>query len=96
VRSIFNSRKLDDKFWNPSISWSTAPYIPLTKYKVDAWHLFKSGMICFLVGSIVTAWQSEKPFFDVWWFYLMVYVFLGIGWNMVFNLFYNHILLKKK
>lgn len=88
--SIF--RKMDVKFWNPEVSWRYAMYIPCTKYKVDAWHLFKSAMIVFLALSVISAWISEPPLLNVWWFYLLGFIFLGILWNGVFNIFYNYIL----
>ena len=91
--SVFN--KLNDKFWNPAISWGYAKTIPFTKYKVDAWHLFKSAMICLLIGAVVMAWQSGEALFNVWWFYLIAFIYIGIMWNLTFNFFYNIILIRK-
>lgn len=92
--SIFNRKGYNAKFWNPVLSSTEAYIIPYTKYKLDAWHLFKSLMICFLIGAIIMSWQSGEAILNVWWFYLTVYIFLGIGWNLVFNLFYNIILVR--
>lgn len=95
-KSIFNQKGWPCRFWNPILSSTEAYIIPHTKYKVDAWHLFNSGMICFFIAALVMAWQNGEAVLNVWWFYLTAYVFLGIGWNMVFNLFYNYILIKHK
>lgn len=92
--SIFNRKGWSSKFWNPALS-SEAYILPFTKYPLTAWHLFKSGMIFCLLGAVVMAWQSGEAIFNVWWFYLIVFIYLGVSWNIVFNLFYN-ILLKKK
>lgn len=93
--SVFNKKGFPAKFWNPDLSSTEAYIVPHTKYKVDAWHLFKSGMICFLIGSIVMAHNNGEAILNVWWFYLIEYIYLGITWNAVFNLFYNKILIKK-
>ncbi len=96
-----------DMWWNPQYSWinkyqdrdSKKPIrkilgvfdVPFT----DAWHTFKTLMICFLMLAIVTSWVSEPPFLNTWWFYLSFYMFLGILWNGTFNIYYNHLLIKK-
>jgi hypothetical protein len=66
------------KLWNPDISWKVAKMLPFTKYKLDAWHIFKSMMIVFLLFAM---------YGFSWWF-----VVGGIVWNLTFNLFYNKIL----
>lgn len=48
-RSIF--KDLDPNFWNPDVSWKTAKTI--FAYKLDAWHLFNSGMIFFFMLAVV-------------------------------------------
>lgn len=88
--SIF--KKLNPNFWNPEVSWKTAKYLPLTKYKLDEWHLAKSGMIISLALSLTTALIPQWFFYDVWWFYLVFFLILGVVWNGLFNLFYNSIL----
>ena len=59
----------------------------------DSFHLFKMLMIVFICLSIVffepTPWHN-------WIWKLLVFVIYGIVWNLIFNLFYNHILIKKK
>jgi len=89
-RSIFVN--MNKYFWNPEESWLHAKVIPFTKYKLDAWHLFKSAMIIFLALAVISAWVSGPPLLNVWWFYLIAFIWLGVLWNGVFNLFYNHIL----
>jgi hypothetical protein len=81
-------------FFNPDISSISAYTLPYTKYKVDAWHLFKSSMIIFLALSITFAWMSGPPLLNIWWYYLGFFILLGIIWNGIFNIFYNHLLLK--
>ena len=78
-------QNLNDKFWNPNISWQYAHYLPFTNYKIDAWHLFKSAMIVFMCASICFANS----------FNILDFICLGILWNIIFNLFYNHLLIKK-
>ncbi len=82
-----------NSFFNPEKSSVSAYILPFTKYKVDAWHLLKSLMIILLVGAIVISLASEPPIFNVWWFYLGLFIWFGILWNGTFNIFYNHILL---
>jgi hypothetical protein len=93
-KSVFN--KLNESFWNPSVSSKVAVYIPYTKYKIDAWHLFKSLMIILLASSAISGMVFKtycmiNPFFD---FVILIIVY-GIIWNGVFNIFYNHLLNRK-
>ena len=81
--SIFRNK--NESFWNPNISWKYAKYIPLTNYKVDAWHIFKSLMIIFICLAIVYSRGLN----------LIDFIFLGIIWNFTFSLFYDKILLHK-
>ena len=60
-------------------------FIPLTKYKLDGWHLSNSIMICSLVGLIFS-----NITFQQWY----LYPILGIVWIIIFNFFYNQILKK--
>ena len=82
-KSIFN--KLDMHFFNPNVSWEYAKKI--YGYKVDFWHLLKSGMIIFMVLAII----AYKPVFGP----LIDFCLMGAIWNGTFNLFYNHILNRK-
>jgi hypothetical protein len=81
--SVF--KKKDPKFWDKSISWKYAKYLPLTKYKVDAWHLANTGMIVSICAAIAT-----KPDFSLHWAFQ--FIAAGIIFNLSFNIFYNKIL----
>ncbi len=94
---------LDFKFWNPAFSWKFAKFIPYTKFRIDAWHLFKSAMIVFFVLSLIFYYFGMSEFvpypdgFKVKSIVLLsTLVVYGLVWNGVFNLFYNHLLVKKK
>ena len=84
ANSIFEHK--NPKYWNPNVSWMFANYLPYTKYKVDAWHLFKSAMIVFICLAIV--FGNKLNIID--------FILLGTLWNIVFNIFYNHLLISKK
>lgn len=84
------------RYWNPSISWKNKyidndPGKPIKKICfglfdkpfTDAWHLFKSLMVVFLALSAAFSFNQ-----------LALFVILGIAWNCIFNIFYNHILVK--
>ena len=82
--SIFKNKK--EEFWNPNESWKFVNFLPFTKYRADAWHLFKSSMIIFICLAIVFANKLN----------IVDFVLLGTLWNIVFNIFYNHLLITKK
>ena len=93
--SIFS--RYNPNFWNPEISWKNKyvdwdNYRRLRKRfffhwfvvpaaLTDAWHLFKSLMIIFLVLAIVL----YQPVFGI----LYDFVGLGLLWNISFLLCYN-------
>lgn len=63
----------------------------------DAWHFFKTIMIFAICASIV----SFKPivfyeFNSRFLMYMITFVFYGTVWNLIFNTFYNWILVKGK
>ena len=89
-KSIFN--KLNPNFWNPAVSWRTAKIIPFTKYKLDAWHLFKSAWVVFVSIALATAFVYSKNNTCNSWLLISIVIFLGIIWNTTFNLFFNRIL----
>jgi hypothetical protein len=89
-KSIFNN--LNPKFWDPSISWKYAKIIPFTKYKIDAWHLFKSAMVVFICIAWAFAFCFGKSNINNFWFVLGLIAFAGLIWNITFNLFFNKIL----
>lgn len=83
--SVF--KNMPFQFWNPNESYKYAPRIPLTKYPVDAWHLSNSFMIiCFICAAVFYDGQL-KWFWDI--------LVLGIGFNIVFGLFYDYVLRRK-
>lgn len=92
-KSVFN--KLNPNFWDPSVSWKYAKFVPFTKYKIDAWHLFKSAMIVFICISIMIAFKGGV-YVDNSFVYNKIVLFLTMGllWNGSFNLFFNKILSK--
>jgi hypothetical protein len=83
-KSIFSS--LNPKWWCKSISWEYVKFLPLTKYRPDAWHLAKSSMVVCVVLAVVFSIDTVYK--------LPQFVLLGLIWNMSFNLFYNHIFRK--
>lgn len=85
------------QYWNPEISWmnkyvNNNPLMGLKKIMgitipavlTDAWHLFKSLMIGFLLFAIALAAQSPAELYH--------FVGYSITWNVVFLLFYKKIL----
>lgn len=83
VHSIF--RNLNPKFWHKYESWKYAKKI--FGYPLDAWHICKSLMILCLAGATA---PSVTVFPNYW----LNFIALGVVWNIIFNLFYNHILKK--
>jgi hypothetical protein len=82
--SIF--KKKDVRWWNPEFSWKYVKFIPLTKYRLDAWHLFNSLMIvCFICFGV---------FYEHYIPWTLEVIAAGIIYNLVFNLFYNKLLRK--
>lgn len=95
---IFRDDKYNEAFWNPDSK--KEPYmIPHTKYKVNAWHLFKSAMIVlFSLSNICMYFVGVLTgcLFNAWISVGILLVSYGILWNVPFNQFYNKVLLKKK
>lgn len=88
----------NNAFWNEDLKGANPYIISGTKYKVNAWHLFKSAMIIsmalngcfmFLAGTYIT-YLPYKILVVVG-----LLIMYGIRWNGFFNLFYNKILVKK-
>ena len=90
-------------WWNPEFSWKNKyidryPPNGLRKWLwfdvpcVDAWHTFKSLMIVFICLSIAF---FRMPVPETWYNIMLIFVVFGVFWNLIFNLFYNKILLKK-
>lgn len=104
-KSVFNYYRWNLNWWNPTYSWYNKykgrnPQKGLRKWLwfdvpcVDAWHTFKSLMIVFICLSIAFAdgiYSNPK-----WYSYIVIVVMFGTIWNLTFNLFYNHLLIRKK
>jgi hypothetical protein len=90
-QSIFSKTKEVNQlgFWYKRESWKYAKKI--FGYKLDAWHIAKSIMIILVTVSSVVAYY-QKPVIS-WYIDLAL---RGLIWNLVFNLFYNHIFRIKK
>lgn len=82
--SIF--KKLNPKWWNPVVSCDYVGFLPFTKYRPDAWHLANSGMIISFICAVVLSHPVTA-----WWLAIIIG---GVVFNIVFNLFYNQILVK--
>lgn len=93
-KSIFVKYK--PAFWYPQVSWKNKyingnPCYGRRKFLgfnlhpafTDAWHLFKSLMIVFLVSAII--------FYDPIFCMLIDFIIFGITWNVVFVQFFNNI-----
>lgn len=99
--SIF--RNLSPRFWDATnTSWRPFPvgakrilkfrikigrfeYIN-SGYPLDAWHISKSIQITSFIVAVVVS-----PVYP-----LIAILYLGIGYNLVFNIFYDYILRKRK
>lgn len=91
-------RKLDINKWCKAVTANNRGFLPYTKYRVDPWHLAKSGMIVLQAASIVVfSYNSPLWFFGLreWWAMpldcLILMLTLGILWNGTFNLFFNRV-----
>lgn len=102
--SVFSS--LNRKYWDATISWKNKynggdPFWGRKKWfygminvpvqVTDAWHLFKSLMIIFLISAIPFCPKNSMGI-ENWIYYSAVIGIGGVTWNLVFNLFYNKIL----
>lgn len=93
-RSIFS--QLNPKFWKSLESWKYAKRIPILDYPIDAWHICKSLMLwlIFIPFTLVLApmWQIVST--D--WNYVLIWLIIGTTYTLIFNLFYNFLLIRKK
>lgn len=106
--SYYNRWKTFKKysFWYPGVSWVNKyinhnpeegeykyfGWIPQPDCFTDGWHMFKTLMLCFQVASITTALYAGV-FLE--WYLMVLFTLYGIVWILIFNLFYNHIFIKK-
>lgn len=84
--SVF--KKLPKQFWNPAESYKYVKFIPLTKFRPDSWHLANSGMIVSFILAVIFYEQQLK-----WVWELLIG---GTAFNIMFGLFYDVILRRKK
>lgn len=84
--SVF--RRLPFQFWNPNESYKYIKFIPLTKFRPDAWHLANSAMIVSFICAVIFYEQQLKWFWEL--------VIAGVSFNVVFGLFYDIILRRKQ
>lgn len=87
--SIF--KNLNAAFWDKETASRTAPFFRWkfikTRYRVDAWHLSNSAWICL---ALALPFVHEETFHP-----LLEYPTAGALFILVFNLFYNKLLIKK-
>ncbi len=77
-------------FWNEDVSWNNAKRVG--GYKLDAWHIAKSGMVVFMVVAVIL--YHHAPFWQLYNGPLNIAKDLScafIAWNGTFDLFYNKI-----
>lgn len=74
-RSIFSH--LDKRWWCKEVSWQYVKFIPVMRYRPDAWHLAKSVMLFLLTGLIFADLE--------WWHYFT----MGGVWIVTFSFFYH-------
>ncbi len=100
------------QFWDGKISWlnkyknrresdglSTFYELPFMDTFSDAWHLFKSLMVIFLMAAIVFSnIEVIQPVisFNLTITLVIRLILLGAIWIGTFNLFFNHILIIQK
>ena len=99
--SIFS--KFNPQWWNPEISWRNKyvggdpsqgfrkcffGLLDYPTFLTDAWHFFKSSMICLFCAAIVLYKPVLGPLID--------FVIIGVIWNVAFNVCYNRIFVLKK
>lgn len=89
-KSVFNTDKLNRRFWDVEVSNKTPIYLPYTRYKWDGWHVANSLMIIFAGCAIITFQAS----LTLWWHYPLTLLIYGVIWNGWFNWFYNSFLNK--
>ena len=80
--SVFKNK--NPKWWNPMKSWAYVKFLPLTKYRPDAWHLANSAMIISFIAAVV-AYKPQLP-----WYAEMAIG--GLCFNLIFEFFYAKVL----
>ena len=94
--SIFSKWK--PEFWNPAISWKNKHTSWLPDTLTDGWHIAKlSNILSWLLwgGSIAYfGWIGlfDNKIIDI----IFNLIIMGVIRNLVFNLFYNKLLIRSK
>lgn len=84
-QSVFKG--LTPKFWCKEVSWKYVSFLPMTKYRPDAWHLAKTFSIgCYAIGFGIP--------WDGWNIVIAIAIKVAIA-VLSFNIFYNKILRRK-
>jgi len=109
-QSVFSNKNLDRRYWDAKISWQNKWHggnrnlgekffgsSTFLVWTTDAWHLFKSTMVCLLMGAIVV----YSPIININIFSynllnqiltgLVDGIILGSVWNTSFTTFYRRI-----
>jgi hypothetical protein len=94
--SVF--KRKNPKFWNPLVSCDYAKKIPLTKYRIDAWHLACSLEIICLAGAMVLHGVTGIVIAtkNSWIGCVLELGIAGALYNYPFNLFFDKILKANK
>jgi hypothetical protein len=105
--SISVFKNLNPNYWNKNVSWSNK-YVnndPTQGFKrwcgiiipvalTDAWHLFKSSKEIFNCLALASAAYIGFPYsFDL---IILYFVIAGLSRDLVFVIFYDHLLKSKK
>jgi len=80
--SIF--RGWNQRFWYKRESWKYAGKV--FGYKLDAWHISKSLMVCCVVAALIACKTTPPP--GSWW---VILINMGIVWNAGFWLVYHKV-----
>lgn len=91
--SVF--KKMDQRFWNPEVSYKYVGFLPLTKYRLDAWHLFNSLMISSFLSALCFDPVLHVHVLNHFLNSVLNLFVCGVSFNVSFNIFYNHILRSK-
>jgi len=93
-KSIFH--KLDTRFWCKSISAHYVIFLPMTKYRADAWHIAKTLMLL-CIGLAIVCYSPIVEVFGISFIdmFLDIILLTWISWICSFNVFYNHIFKRK-
>jgi ABC-type antimicrobial peptide transport system permease subunit len=84
--SVF--RNWNAAFWCKEVSAHYVKFLPLTRYRPDAWHQAKSLMLLFLAFGMVFLWTAPMASTPIFMIIEVVGLF-GISWLTGFNIAYK-------